>query len=123
MSNDNTGDYEDLLHEAEARAAVEHENNVRELIDRREEIYGKVTSTFPRIAMVWSGIIGHEIQAVEVPLMLIGLKAVRAQVTPDYSDNSDDIEGFLNIFRQLVGDDMVHARLVSEYIEKKFGDA
>jgi hypothetical protein len=96
--------------------------NVDELIDRRRQVYGEPTETFPRIAQVWSGISGHEISALDVPLMLAGLKAVRAQVCPDYSDNSDDIEGFLAIFRELVGDDMIHARLVSEYIEKKYGD-
>jgi pyruvate-formate lyase-activating enzyme len=68
---------------------------------------------------VWSGILGHHVNAVDVPLCLMGMKLVRTQVTPDYSDNSDDIEGYLDIFRQLVGEDMVHARLTSEYLEKK----
>lgn len=92
---------------------------VGEVIDGRRGVYGEPTNTFPRIAQVWSGIVGHEITAYDVPLMLIGLKAVRTQVCPDYSDNSDDIEGFLDIFRELVGDDMIKARLVSEYLEKK----
>lgn len=95
---------------------------VDEVIDRRRQVYGEPKDGFPRIAQVWSGILGHEVSALDVPLMLIGLKAVRTQITPDYSDNSDDIEGFLAIFRELVGEDMVHARLVSEYIEKKYGD-
>lgn len=96
---------------------------VGEVIDRRRAVYGEPTQTFPRIAQVWSGILGVPVNATDVPLMLIGLKAVRTQVCPDYSDNSDDIEGFLDIFRELVGEDMVHARLVSEYLEKKDGRA
>jgi hypothetical protein len=44
------------------------------------------------------------------------LKLVRTSHTPDYSDNSDDIEGYLDIFRKVVGEDMVHARTVSEYL-------
>lgn len=92
---------------------------VDEVIDGRRQVYGEPTDTFPRIAQVWSGITGHPISATDVPLMLIGLKTVRTQVCPDYSDNSDDIEGFLAIFRELIGKDMVHARLVSEYLEKK----
>ena len=95
---------------------------VAEVIDRRRQVYGEPKDGFPRIAQVWSGIKGVEFSALDVPLMLIGLKAVRTQITPDYSDNSDDIEGFLAIFRELVGEDMVKARLVSEYIEKKFGN-
>jgi hypothetical protein len=53
---------------------------------------------------------------------LIGMKLVRTKETPDYSDNSDDVEGYLDIFRKLVGKDMVHARTVNEYIEKRFPD-
>jgi hypothetical protein len=94
---------------------------VKEVIDGRRAVYGQPTVTFPQIAQVWSGIIGYEIQPDEVPLMLIGLKLVRTAQCPDYSDNSDDIEGFLAIFRELVGDDMIHARTVDEYLLKKRG--
>ena len=44
---------------------------------------------------------------------------MRADQTPDYSDNSDDIEGYLDIFRKIVGEDMIHARSVSDYVEQK----
>jgi len=109
--------FEELQAKANGQSSI-----VDEVIDRRRQVYGEPKDGFPRIAQVWSGILGHEVSALDVPLMLIGLKAVRTQITPDYSDNSDDIEGFLAIFRELVGEDMVHARLVSEYIEKKYGD-
>jgi hypothetical protein len=89
---------------------------VKELIDKREEVYGAVVPSFVRIAQVWSGITGLDIQPTDVPLMMVGLKTVRSQITPDYSDNSDDIEGYLDIFRQIVGTDMVKARSVSEYM-------
>jgi hypothetical protein len=98
----------------------ERDGQVGELIDRRVQVYGNPVETFARIAQVWSGIIGHEIQPVEVPLMMAGMKMVRAQVMPDYSDNSDDIDGYLDIFRQIVGEDMIHARTVNEFIEKKW---
>jgi hypothetical protein len=89
---------------------------VKELIDKREEVYGEVVPTFIRIAQVWSGITGLNIQPTDVPLMMMGLKTVRSQITPDYSDSSDDIDGYLDIFRKIVGDDMIHARSVSEYL-------
>lgn len=91
------------------------------IVEDRQHIYGPVLETFPRIAQVWSGILGVEVGATDVPLMLIGMKTVRAQVTPNYSDSSDDIEGFLDIFRQLVGPDMVQARTVEEYRSKRAG--
>jgi len=52
--------------------------------------------------------------------MLAGYKLVRAAKAPDYSDNSDDVEGYLDIFRKVVGEDMIHARSVTAYIEEKY---
>lgn len=92
---------------------------VGEVIDGRRGVYGDPQTMFARAAQIWSGILGFEINAADVPLMLIGYKVLRAQHTPDYSDNSDDIEGYLDIFREIVGEDMVHARSVSEYLEKR----
>jgi hypothetical protein len=97
------------------------DGTVGEVIDGRRGVYGDPAEMFARAAQIWSGIIGYEINAVDVPLMLMGYKILRAQHTPDYSDNSDDIEGYLDIFREIVGDDMVHARSVSEYLEAKAG--
>ena len=94
--------------------------NEEELVDRRVQVYGDPLETFERIAQVWSGILGHTVKAVEVPLLMAGMKLVRTQVMPDYSDNSDDIDGYLYIFRTLVGDDMIHARTVAEFVDKKW---
>lgn len=98
----------------------ERDGELGELIDRRVQVYGNPVETFARIAQVWTGIIGHEIQPWEVPLMMAGMKMVRADVMPDYSDNSDDIDGYLDIFRKIIGPDMIHARTVNEFIEKKW---
>lgn len=99
----------------------QREGTVGEVIDGRRGVYGDPTEMFSRAAQIWSGITGHHINAVDVPLMLIGYKVLRAQHTPDYSDNSDDIEGYLDIFRELVGSDMINARSVSEYLALKGG--
>lgn len=99
------------------------EGTVGEVIDERVKVYGDPVVTFVQIAQVWSGILGVEVQATDVPLCLIGMKLVRTTQAPDYSDNSDDVEGYLDIFRQIVGPDMVHARSVAEYIEKKCGSS
>lgn len=95
------------------------QDNVRELIDQRIALYGEPVEGFERVAKVWSGILGFDVSAPQVSLCLIGLKAVRASVSPDYSDNSDDIEGYLDIFRQSVGDAMIHARTGTEYWAQK----
>jgi len=89
---------------------------VNEVIDGRRGVYGEPTDTFNRMAQMISGLLGVEIHAWQVPLIFIITKMVRTNQCPDYSDNSDDIEGYLAIFRELIGDDMVHARSVDEYL-------
>lgn len=92
--------------------------NLAEVIDERVKVYGDPTVTFPQIAQVWSGYLAHEIKPEDVPMMMILMKSVRARQAPDYSDNTDDIEGYLDLYRKLVPE-MIHARSVNEYIEKK----
>lgn len=92
---------------------------VNEVIDGRRDVYGQPTDTFARMAQMISGLLGHEVHAWQVPLILIIIKLVRTNQCPDYSDNSDDIEGYLAIFREIIGPDMVHARSVSEYLGLK----
>lgn len=93
--------------------------SVTELIDERVKVYGDPKVTFPQIAQAWSAVLGFEVLPYQVPLCLIAMKLVRTSQTPDYSDNSDDIEGYLDIFRKVVGEDMVHARTVDEYVAAK----
>lgn len=96
-------------------------DNLDEVIDQRTQVYGDPVVTYTRIAQVWSGILGQDVNATDVALCMIGLKAVRSAETPDYSDNSDDIEGYLDIFRKIVGPDMIKARSVLDYVEQKAG--
>lgn len=92
---------------------------VEEVIDGRRSVYGNPEEVFPRHAQVWSAIIGTPVTPEQVAMCLIGYKLIRTADAPDYSDNSDDIEGYLDIFRKIVGDRMISARSVSEYMEKK----
>ena len=92
---------------------------VDEVIDGRRSVYGQPVDTFARIAQMWSAQLGHEVQAWQVPLMLISMKLIRAGEAPDYSDNTDDVEGYLAIFREIIGPDMIHARSVDEYLAEQ----
>lgn len=96
------------------------EVSVKEMVDSRKAVYGDPIDTFTRMAQMWSAIIGHEIQPWEVPLMMVAVKMIRTTQAPDYSDNSDDVEGYLDIFRTIIGEDMVKASSVSEYVAKRF---
>jgi hypothetical protein len=92
---------------------------VTEVIDGRMDVYGDPVDGMKRTAQIWSGILDFEVRPDQVALMLMGYKLMRASVCPDYSDNIDDTEGYGDIFKKVVGDDMVHARSVSEYLEIK----
>lgn len=97
-------------------------NVTDEVVAKRIKLYGDPVETFVRIAEVWSGILGHTIQPAEVPLMMAGMKLVRAQVSPDYSDNNEDVDGYMEIFRMVMGEDMIHARTPDQYwaeVEKR----
>lgn len=89
---------------------------VAEVIDGRVDVYGDPALVFTRHAQIWSGILGHEVQPWQVALCMMGYKLGRTAITPDYSDNSDDIEGYLDIFRTLLGEDMIVARDTAAYI-------
>jgi hypothetical protein len=89
---------------------------VNEVIEGRRSVYGNPTDTFARMAQMVSGLLGFEVHAWQIPMIMIITKLVRTNQCPTYSDNSDDIEGYLAIFRELIGDDMVHARSVDEYL-------
>jgi Zn-finger protein len=95
-----------------------------EVIDGRQSVYGEVVDGMIRIAQMWSAYLGKDglVEAHDVPMMMILMKAVRYRQSPDYSDHTDDIEGYLDIVRQVMGEDMIHARTVADYIAQKWGD-
>lgn len=95
------------------------DNHVEEVVDRRQDVYGDPTSNMIRTAQMWSGFLDHEIQPWQVPVMMALFKLQRVGIAPDYSDNIDDVDGYLSMFRRVIGDDMVVARSVAEYLEKK----
>lgn len=95
-------------------------DSAEELVRQRNAVYGNLLDTMPRTAQIWSGILGTEVNATDVVLCLIGLKMVRAAEVPDYSDNIDDILGYAEMFRKLLGPDMIQARSVDEYLDKKY---
>lgn len=102
------------------RDDVERDGNLGEVIDRRVQVYGDPVAGFASIAAMWTEYLDFPVQAHQVPMMMLLMKVVRSKTSPDYSDHSDDIEGYLDIFRKVIGEDMIQARSVNEYIEKKW---
>lgn len=73
------------------------------LVERRKQ-WGDPTTTHERIADVWTGILGHHIDAVQVALMMAGLKLVRASINPAEPDSYDDGHGYLTIAQHIQED-------------------
>jgi hypothetical protein len=92
-----------------------------EFIDERSRVYGEPVDCWSRVAQVWSGVLDAEVSAADAVLCMIALKLVRTAITPDYSDNSTDIGGYLEIFRRIIGDDMIEASTVDEYVVRRPG--
>lgn len=90
------------------------------IVEARRSVYGDPTETYVRVAAIMSAILDHEVQPWQAPLLMVAVKLIRTAETPDYSDNSDDIDGYMKMFREIMGSDMVKAKSVSEYIDKKF---
>jgi hypothetical protein len=90
-----------------------------ELIEGRQAVYGNPAVVFKDHAAMWSVILGTEVRADQVALCLIAYKLVRANTTPDYSDNIDDVIGYADIFKKILGNDLINARSVDEYLETK----
>ena len=45
---------------------------------------------------------------------MAGLKLVRAGVSPSFADHTDDVDGYMLVFRQVMGEDLLS---VSDYLE------
>lgn len=98
---------------------INNTDEAQELLDSREEVYGDRVTNMERVAKVFSGILGTEVRADQVPLLMVGYKTVRASQTPDYEDNVKDIEGYALMFREVIGEAMISAVNTDEYLWEK----
>ena len=78
-------------------------DNVGELLTQRGNQWGDAVGTHVRIAQVWSGILDHEVQPVQVALMMEGLKLVRASINPADLDSFHDAQGYSRIAELIAG--------------------
>jgi hypothetical protein len=76
-------------------------SRIQEFDQRAESIthdraadYGDPRISFDRIALMWSAITGADITAQQVAHMMIALKLVRLQHTPNHLDSIVDVVGY-----------------------------
>ena len=102
---------------------AEQKETVDELLASRHAVYGDRIDNMERVAQIWSGLLGVEIKDWQVPLLMSAYKMFRTFQTPNYSDNSDDIDGWKKMFVEVMDANhggIVQARTVEEY-ELKLG--
>ena len=87
------------------------------LLEQRSQSWGDPIETHERIAQVWSAILNVKVSAVQVALMMEGLKIVRATLNPEDPDSFEDAQGYSRIAEKIMGHDE-HARLKREADEQ-----
>ncbi|QPX62651.1 hypothetical protein SEA_XITLALLI_6 [Microbacterium phage Xitlalli] len=101
----------------------EHKESAPPVLDGRQAYGDRVQNMKDQAAMINAYLGGREVTAVDVPMFLVLIKAHRLGRMQDYADNYDDIDGYMQIAREVVGDDMIQAATAREYAEiKRRGD-
>lgn len=89
------------------------------ILDSRQAYGDRVQNMQDQADMINAYLSGRKVTAVDVPIIFILVKAHRLGKMPDYGDTYDDIEGYLKIAREVIGDDMIEAATTKEYTEEK----
>ena len=70
----------------------EDNTDTQALLAGRESVYGNRVDNMERVAQMWNGYLGTDvITPADVAMMFTLYKAYRFKVTPDYSDNINDV--------------------------------
>lgn len=70
------------------------ERAIQVVMRDREAVHGNPGDTFAKIAMIWTAILGHDVDPSQVALCLAGLKLARLAGNPSHSDSWVDLAGY-----------------------------
>lgn len=70
----------------------------------RAVTYGDAHKMHEVIAEMWSAILGVEISATQVALMMAALKLARAASNPNHADNFIDAAGYIALAGEMAGE-------------------
>lgn len=102
-------------------------DKTQQLLDGRAATYGDRVVNMEAAAKMVNGYLDgvevrtgkREITGADFAMIMAMYKMYRFAVTPDYSDNVNDIEGYAQIARECVGDAMIDAETAKQFQEKK----
>ena len=66
----------------------------KETVADRGEDYGSIWDNHERIAIIWTALIGIQIEPEHVAMMMAGVKLARLAATPDHQDSWVDLAGY-----------------------------
>jgi hypothetical protein len=66
----------------------------KETVADRGEDYGSIWENHERIAIIWTALIGIQIEPEHVAMMMAGVKLARLAATPDHQDSWVDLAGY-----------------------------
>lgn len=92
------------------------------LLDGRASTYGDVVDNATRVAQMWNAYLGTDIiTPADMMMMMTIYKQFRFKVTPDYSDNINDVLGYAKIVKtvQEATGGLIDAVTAQEYQAKK----
>ena len=67
----------------------------------RQDSYGEPSVLAEKVAEIWSGILGHKVDARDVPLMMAGLKIARLKLHPGHRDSLVDLAGYAYTYERI----------------------
>lgn len=86
-----------------AHDPVKATDRTEALLEERSKKWGAPEVNWARTAQVWSGILNHEVTALQAALCMAGMKLVRAETCPEESDSFDDAHGYVAIGERIAG--------------------
>lgn len=96
---------------------TEEQTEAQRLLADRVSTYGPRVKNMEDLATLWSVLVGTEIRPYQAALMMAQYKLLRANHTPDYADNMNDVDGYIEMARECIGDDMIEAETVKHYTQ------
>ena len=66
----------------------------KETVADRGEDYGSIWDNHERIAIIWTALIGIQIEPEHDAMMMAGVKLARLAATPDHQDSWVDLAGY-----------------------------
>lgn len=80
-----------------------------EAISDRGADYGGVWENHERIAVIWTALIGIQIEPEQVAMMMAGVKLARLASSPDHQDSWVDLAGYA-----ATGSECLHVRQAND---------